>query len=288
DVRIAYVNDFNSNSLENGIIALKSAKQDNKNIVIFNESLAIKYEDANHIKWLKNLDDAIQEDRVLPFFMPMKNSVTQRIDKYEALVRIIDGDEVYTPDKFLDIAIASGKYPLITQIMIRKTFEYFKDINDIQFSINFSLSDILNEETTSVLFEHLAEYKYSENVIIELLETEEISDFVLLNKFINDVKEYNAKVAIDDFGSGYSNFNYILNLDIDIIKLDSCLIQNIFKDQNSILIVSNIVRTVKELGLRVVAERVSSKDIENILTIHDVDYLQGFHIGKPAPHILKG
>jgi len=287
DITLGYVDTFDSNVLENGIISLKSAKQDNKNILIFNDTLSIKYEDANHIKWLKKLDDAIKEDRVVPFFMPMKNTNTQKIDKYEALVRIIDGDNIYTPDKFVDIAHASGKYPIVTQTMIIKTFEYFKDISDIQFSINFALSDILNEQTTQVLFDNLKAYKYSKNVIIELLETEEISDFVLLNKFIREVKKYDASIAIDDFGSGYSNFNYILNLDIDIIKLDSCLVQNIFTDQNSAVIISNVVKIVKELGLKVVAERVESQDIENILTIHEVDYLQGFHIGKPASEILK-
>ena len=92
--------------------------------------------------------------------MPMKNTKTQKIDKYEALVRLIDSDNsIVTPDKFMDVSIASGMYPLITQTMIANTFEYFKDIEDIKFSLNFSLSDILNEQTTSLLFSSLKEYK---------------------------------------------------------------------------------------------------------------------------------
>ena len=286
DIRVGYVDQFDNSVLENGMIALKSAKKENKNIFIFNDSVAIKDEDTNHIVWLKKLDSAIKNDNLVPYFMPMKNTKTGKIDKYEALVRLKDEDNIYTPDKFIDIAIASGKYHIVTQTMIRKVFEYFQDIEDIKFSINFSLSDILNEETTSLLFRCLEQYKYSHNVIIELLETEEISDFVLLNEFINEVKKYDAKVAIDDFGSGYSNFNYILNLNIDIIKLDSCLVQNIFTDQNAAIVVSSVVRVAKELGLLVVAERVASPEIENILTIYEVDYLQGFHIGKPHFEIL--
>ena len=287
DVTVGYVDDVDSHMLENGIIALKAAKKDNKNIMIYNDSLAIKDEDSNHIIWLKKLDKAIKNDKLVPFFMPMKSTKTGKIDKYEALVRIEDEGIYYTPDRFVDIAHASGRYPILTQTMIRKTFEYFKDIEDIKFSLNFALSDIINKETTTLLFKHLEEYKSSQNVVIELLETEEISDFVLLNKFINEVKSYGASVAIDDFGSGYSNFNYILHLDIDIIKLDSCLVENIFTDENSLIVVSNIVRVAKEMGLTVVAERVATKEIENILTIHEVDYLQGFYIGKPACDIVK-
>ena len=287
DFTVGYLDVFDGHILENVNIALKAAKAANRNIMKYNEKLAIKDEDNNHIIWLKKLNDAIENDNIVPFFMPMKNTKTGYIDKYECLARIVDGNNIYTPDKFVDVALTSGKYQVLTQTMIQKTFEYFKNKKDIKFSINFALSDILNEDTTLMLFKYLAKCENSHNVIIELLETEEISDFVLLNKFINEVKKYGAKVAIDDFGSGYSNFNYILNLDVDIIKLDSCLVENVFNDQHSAVVVSNIVRVAKELGLIVVAEKVHSKEIEKILTLHEVDYLQGFYIGKPSKDILS-
>ena len=287
NVTVGYDDRVGMSTLETAGMALVTAKNTNKNLFRYNKIIAVKDEDNNHIVWLEKLNKAIEDDNLVPYFMPMKNTKTGLIDKYESLVRIIDGQEVYTPDKFVDVAIVSGQYHIVTQTMIRKTFEYFKNIDNVKFSINFSLSDIINDETTELLFKYLSEYKNSQNVIIELLETEEISDFVLLNKFINEVKQYNAKVAIDDFGSGYSNFNYILNLDVDIIKLDSCLVQNIFTDQHALVVVSNIVRVAKELKLTVVAERVADKHIEEILSVHEVDYLQGFHIGQPSPEILK-
>ena len=287
DVTIGYDDRIGICTIETADIALVAAKYNNKNIFKYNDTIAVKDEDNNHIVWLEKLNNAIEADNLVPFFMPMKNTKTGLIDKYESLVRIVEENNTYSPDKFVDVAIASGQYHIVTQTMIRKTFEYFKDINDVKFSINFSLSDIINDETTSLLFKYLDEYKNSQNVIIELLETEEISDFILLNKFINKVKKYDAKVAIDDFGSGYSNFNYILNLDVDIIKLDSSLVENIFNDQNAAVVVSNIVRVAKELDLTVVAEKVHSQEIEKILTMHEVDYLQGFHIGKPSKDILS-
>ena len=287
DVTIGHCFGSNTNALKNASLALKEAKIRKINIFQFDESIAIKDEDTYHIKWLNKLNNAMSQDHVVPYFMPIYNTKTKEIKKYEVLARIDDNQDVYTPDKFLNIAISSGKYHIITQTMIRKTFLYFQDISDVKFSINIGLSDILNEDTMQLLFENLKQYKYSSNVIIELLETEEISDFELLNNFIKKVKSYNAKIAIDDFGSGYSNFNYIMHLDIDIVKLDSSLIENMYTDQHVVVIVSNIIKTIKELGLEVVAENVYSQEIADILIEHDVDYLQGFYIGKANKDIEK-
>ena len=287
DVTIGHYFGANENALKNATLALKEAKIRKINIFEFDESIAIKDKNTHHIKWLNKLNNAINQDQIVPFFMPIFNTKTKTISKYEVLARISDNGNIYTPDKFLNIAISSGKYHIITQTIIRKTFLYFQDISDVKFSINIGLSDILNEKTMEILFECLKNYKYSSNVIIELLETEEISDFVLLNTFIKKVKSYNAKIAIDDFGSGYSNFNYIMHLDIDIVKLDSSLIENMYKDQHVIVIVSNIIKTVKELGLEVVAENVYSQEIADILTEHQVDYLQGYYIGKANKDIEK-
>jgi len=287
DLTIGYSFGTNDNVLENSRLALKEAKKRKINLFKFDKSIAIEDEDTYHIKWLTKLNSAIIEDRIVPYFMPIYNTKTKIINKYETLVRIVENDNIYTPDKFLDIAISSGKYHIITQTVIKKAFLYFKDISDTKFSINIGVSDITNNETMEILFKNLENYKYSSNVIIEILESEEIADFDLLNNFIKRVKSYDARIAIDDFGSGYSNFNYIINLDVDIVKLDSCLIENMYTDQHAVVIVSNIVKIIKELGLEVVAENVFSKEIANILTLHEVDYLQGFHIGKANKDILK-
>jgi len=287
DLTIGYAYGTNKNALENATLALKEAKKMKCNIFQFDDKISVQDEDTYHMIWLDKLNSAINNNQIVPYFMPLYHTKSKKINKYETLVRIVENGTVHTPDKFLDIAISSGKYHIITQTVIKKAFEYFKDINDIKFSINIALSDITNDETMDILFENLKNYKYSENVVIELLETEEIADFDLLNNFIQKVKKHKSKVAIDDFGSGYSNFNYIINLDIDIVKLDSSLIENMYTDQHAVVIVSNIVKIIKELGLEVVAEKVFSEEIASILTIHEIDYLQGFHIGKAEKDILK-
>ncbi|PKN14571.1 MAG: hypothetical protein CVU67_04970, partial [Deltaproteobacteria bacterium HGW-Deltaproteobacteria-24] len=177
-------------------------------------------------------------------------------------------------------------YHKITEIMMRKTFEYFSHKPHIEFSINYSIDDILNVETTNLLFELLENYGIGNRVIIELLETEEINNFEILNNFITRVKKYKARVAIDDFGSGYSNFSYIINMNVDFLKIDSSLVENIDTCKDSLKVVKTIILFAKEIGLKTIAEKVHSQNIETILIDLGVDYVQGYHIGKPAAEIL--
>src|SRR5690606_18991692 len=99
-----------------------------------------------------------------------------------------------TPIEFLEVSKKAKLYPKITEIMMRKSFEYFSKKPNIEFSINYSIDDILNMETTNLLFELLENYNIGNQVIIELLETEEINNFEILNNFITRVKKYKARI----------------------------------------------------------------------------------------------
>ena len=286
-VVLGFISKNKNKIIEKTELALDKAKKLNKCLLEYDNSLDLEDEYMQNMIWIQKIEDALDSDEVIPFFQPMKTTTTGKIVKYETLMRIVNEDHIYTPDFFIDASQKANLYPYLTQRMIKKVFEYFTNKNtSVKFSLNFALDDITNKTTTTMLFKYLSEYKYSSSVVIELLETQEISDFDALNDFINEVKTYGAKVAIDDFGSGYSNFNYILNLNVDIVKLDSSLIENIDKDKNAYLVVQSIVKVAKSLNLEVVAEKVHSQDIEDILTKLNIDYLQGYHIGLPQKDIL--
>ncbi|WP_133121137.1 EAL domain-containing protein, partial [Malaciobacter halophilus] len=137
----------------------------------------------------------------------------------------------------------------------------------------------------SYLFEMIEKYNINERLTIELLESEELNHFEIIDKFIKRLKKYQVQIAIDDFGSGYSNFAYIIKLDIDYLKIDSSLIENIHKDKQALKIVKSIISFAKQLDIKVVAEKVHNQEIYNILTDLKVDYLQGYYISKPKPTI---
>jgi len=286
-IHIGFIVNDSIRSLEKAELALELAKKTKTDIVKYDDSFRLEDEYMQHMVWSNKIEEALQSNNIVPYFQPMKSPKENKIVKYETLMRLKDADMVYTPDYFIHIAQNANLYSQLTQQLIDSTFKYFTSKNtSIKFSLNFALEDITNSDTIKLLFKHLDQYKYSSSVVIELLETQEISDFDALNEFINQVKSYGAKIAIDDFGSGYSNFNYILNLNIDIIKLDSSLVENLDKDENSLKVVKSIINVVQSLNLEVVAEKVHSQAIEDILTELGVDYLQGYHIGKPEPEIL--
>ena len=149
-------------------------------------------------------------------------------------------------------------------------------------SINLSALDIekpLTRKKLHALLETNA--KDAHRIVFELLEDEQIKDFELIKEFIRDIKSYGAKIAIDDFGAGYSNFERLLNYQPDILKIDGSLVKNIETNSYSLSVVKTIVAFAKEQNIKIIAEYVENENIYNILYSLGVDYSQGYYFGKP-------
>ena len=272
---------FESNDiLTKADMALRYAKENKKSLIIYNNSLDMSAKIDENNKGLSLLKDAFSRDAVIPFFQPIYNVKSKKIEKYESLVRIVNDDEIIAPYKFLDIAVKSKLYPRITKIMIEKTFEFFKE-SSYEFSINLSINDITDAKTSKFIFEKLKEFNEPERIVFELLETDRVENYEQLKEFIKELKKYGVKVAIDDFGSGYSNFSHILELHIDYLKIDASLVKYITTDENSKKITNTIINFASDLGVKTIAEYVEDKESLELLTQMGVDYIQGYYIGKP-------
>jgi len=108
-----------------------------------------------------------------------------------------------------------------------------------------------------------------------------IEDFNSIEDFIIKVKSHGVHIAIDDFGSGYSNFEYLVKLHTDILKIDGSLIKDIHVNKNNYHIVKHIAKLAKELGIETVAEFVSSEKVNQVVKELDIDMAQGYLYGKP-------
>jgi EAL domain-containing protein (putative c-di-GMP-specific phosphodiesterase class I) len=241
---------------------------------------------AYNMEWIKRIKEAIEEDRIVCYYQPIFNNATQQINKYESLVRIIDRDgQPISPFFFLEIAKKAKLYEQISKIIIDKTLETFKKVPDMEFSLNLTVDDILSEKITNYIYQRLESYPNPSRVVFEITESQEVSDYKIINKFIKYVKQYNVKIAIDDFGSGYANFEHILNIDADYIKIDGSLIKNIDTDKNAYIITEAIINFSKKLGRKTIAEFIHNKAIFNIVKELGADYSQGFYLGVPAKYI---
>ncbi|MCK5111026.1 MAG: EAL domain-containing protein [Arcobacteraceae bacterium] len=268
--------------LKSANYALSYAKQKRLPYAIYSKELNLYERVKDNMKWTKIIKKAIKNDKVVPFFQPIK--LKNGKVKYESLIRIIDNDKVISPYFFLEIAKKAGYYTALTKIMIEKSFKAFEHREE-NFSINFSFEDISNNATIYFLIEKIKQYKIQNRLIIEILESESIDDFEILQVFISTMKKLGVKIAIDDFGSGYSNFHYLLKMEPDFIKIDGSIIKNIDKNEGSYKITQTIVEFANKLGTETIAEYIHSKEVYEKTKELGVDAFQGFYLGEPSSEI---
>jgi len=271
--------------LENAKYGLKEAIESKKSLICSKD-----YAQKEQVKALKNLriiqmvKDAINSENIVTYFQPIINNKTKEVEKYESLVRLIDTNgEIVSPYVFIDLIKKGRYYPLVTNLVLEKSFASLKDTS-CEISINLSVLDIEKMETRERIFTLIEEYKEdAHRIVFELLEDENAKDFNTIKEFITDVKYKGVKIAIDDFGSGYSNFERLIEFQPDILKIDASLIKNIETDMYSKTVVETIKSFAAKQNIQTVAEFVSSANIYNIVKDIGIDYSQGYHFGKPEP-----
>ncbi len=260
--------------------ALHCAKKEYAHFMFYDSSY-YKSELLN-MHLLEIIKDNIVNKKVEPYLQAISCNKTSKIIKYEALMRIFDKKgKVITPINFIE---KSKQYRLYTQLMIiliEKVISYIKEYK-IHISINLAFSDILNPLVKNNIISKLKGTDIGKYLTIEILESEKINNFDMVNEFIQELKKYNVKIAIDDFGTGFSNYEHILKLNIDYIKIDGSLIKRIDEKIYKNLIKS-IVYFCKEQEIKVIAEFVSNLKISRYVKSLDIDYSQGYYISKAVP-----
>ncbi|QOG12534.1 EAL domain-containing protein [Arcobacter sp. FWKO B] len=279
---------LNNEVLKDADIALKTAKKLGIVMVEFDESIQTEANQyKNNILWAHKLKAAIKDDRIVPYYQPIYNNQTQKIEKYEVLMRLIEDNRPISPWFFLDIAKKTKLYKKLTKIMIEKSFEYFSD-KDYEFSINLTAEDIESSEIKEFIINKLKQYpNIVDKIVFEIVESEGFKDFDNVIEFIKEAKINGCKIAIDDFGTGYSNFEYLLKLKADYVKIDGSLIKHINQDKNAFEVVKIIVQFAKSQNMRTIAEFVSNKEIQDMIYELGVDYSQGYFIAEPNPEIIS-
>jgi EAL domain-containing protein (putative c-di-GMP-specific phosphodiesterase class I) len=262
--------------------ALVRAKSTNKALVLNDAKLTEELEQTNILKkqLTKIVNNAIKNENILPYYQPIFCNKTKKIVKYECLVRIETEDGgIISPEDFIDISKKLRKYEFLTQQMITKTFKRFKK-EDCKFSINLSIEDIENTNTRKFIINQLKSYSNSHNVIFEILEDEDLYKHEdIFYDFVKDVKEHGCEIAIDDFGTGFSNFRNLLKMEIDYIKIDGTIIQDI-TNEKVFTVLQNIVNLAKVLNAKTIAEYVCTKEIQEKVMSSDIDFSQGWFFGK--------
>jgi len=234
---------------------------------------------------VRKIREALHEDRIVPFYQPILNNHTGRVEKFEALVRMIDEDgTVIPPGKFLEISQRMGYYPQITRRVVEKTLFDFRDL-PFEISINLSLEDFESEEIKKFLLSYIEGGSGVEpsRLVFEVLETESIPDYQIFMEFLKRLKERGCRLAIDDFGTGYSNLERLLELGVDFLKIDASIIRRLPEDETARVLTEAIVTFSRKVGIKTIAEFVSEERIFRLVKELGIDYSQGYFIGQPEP-----
>jgi diguanylate cyclase (GGDEF)-like protein/PAS domain S-box-containing protein len=266
-------------------IALCEAKNRKVKIKEYDNTMKNIEEFKNNLQWVEKLNIAIKEDRIVPYFQPIYNYKTKKIDKYEALMRLIEDNKVVYPNEYLDIAKKTKLYPELTYKMVEKVITKFST-NNLEFSINLCIEDLMNEDLISFISDYAEQKNVFNRMVLEIVESEEIDDSDSVSKVIKKFKEKGVRVAIDDFGSGYSNYEYLISLHADYIKIDGSITKFVLEDERTKDVIKSIVEFAKKSNMKVIAEYVSSKEIDECLKEIGVDYAQGYYYGKAEKDLI--
>lgn len=243
----------------------------------------------NLIYWKEKIEQALLDDRFILYFQPIMDVRNKTITHYEVLLRMLDEDgTVLTPAAFISAAEHTGLIHAIDHMVLRKAIaqaaEIFHRGRRICFSINLSALAFNDPELLPVMAEMLAEHDADPtSFIFEITETAALADLNAARKLMESIRALGCSFALDDFGVGFSSFYYIRQLPIDYVKIDGSFIQNLADNPDDQILVKALCDVAKGFGKKTTAEFVENAATLTLLEKMQVDYAQGYHIGRPAP-----
>ncbi len=255
-------------------------------VVFKNDSEYVKTQ-RETLYWVQTVKDALQNDRVMSYYQPIYNNETGKVEKYEALCRILDQNgKVLSASSFINSAALAGLMTKISRVMIDKAFKHFQT-NSYAFSLNVSSQDF-NEGYLEEFLQYKCDY-YNvspQRVYIEVVESVSMNE---TDDTLNQIKRLRAKgfnITIDDFGIEQSVFSRLLRMEAKTIKIDSSFIENLDTNLSNQMIVENIVAFANRIGAQTIAEFVNTKQVYEKVCELGINYSQGYYIGKPSSSIV--
>lgn len=265
------------------ITALHEAKHLKENYRLYKKNREKEVEYTKNAALTTRVLQGILRDEVTPFYQPIVSLKSGEIHKKEALVRIVNEDgTILSAYDVLRIAKLTNQYRDLTGLLISRVLDDLSRHSD-SVSINLSYDDLQDRKGSNFILSMIQDSGFGHRITVEITESENQKNFDLVRKFIYDLRNLGCTVAIDDFGSGYSNFINIVQLEADYLKIDGSLIQYLLTDDRSRRVVQFVVDFCGQNNMRTIAEFVSSEELMEKTRQMGIDFAQGYYFGKPEP-----
>jgi diguanylate cyclase (GGDEF)-like protein len=266
-------------------IAMYDAKQSHKPFKFYEDG-----RDAVHLYRLSLLNDlrrAIGSEELELYYQPSLDLDQRKVHHVEALLRWTHPQHgAISPVDFIPLAEQSGLIRTITDWVMHEAIRQCAAWNDmgldVSVAINLSAVDLSSGYLPDLLATHLGRYGVdSQRLTLEITETAVMRDAANSLEVLNRLKACGVQLAIDDFGTGYSSLSHLKRLPVDVLKIDKSFVMDMARDEDDAVIVRSTIELAHNMGLRVVAEGVESKEAMSMLTELHCDSVQGYLVSLP-------
>ncbi len=271
-------------------MAMYRAKEQGRNrFCVYSPEESTLEAPEQRIDWLRLVREALETDGFILYAQPILDLKTDKIIRYEILLRLLDRDGgIIPPGAFLDIAEQFGLSGDIDRWVLSKATEILSNAEimkkGISFAINLSPRTMTDQEFLALISDMPSVSVIGPvRLVMEITETAAIYNIHVAKDFLRTLRGQGYEFALDDFGMGFSSFYQLKNLDVDYLKIDGSFIRNLSHDPVDKHLVLAMVHLARSLGKQTIAEFVEDQEILDILREIGVDCAQGFHIGRPRP-----
>jgi diguanylate cyclase (GGDEF)-like protein len=244
---------------------------------------------AARFTWAERLRRALEQDEFELFAQPVLDLASDTVHTHEILLRLRGDDrELITPAQFLPSAERLGLMTAIDRWVvsnsIRQLAPWLRSDSRRRIEINLSGNSIGDAELPVLIADELAASQLDpQSLIFEVTETATIANMAEAKKFAATITALGCRFALDDFGTGFGSFYYLKHLPVDYLKIDGDFISDLPENETDQLIVKSIVDIARGTGKLTIAEFVADRHILSWVRELGVDFVQGYHIGRPVP-----
>lgn len=268
------------------LLLFQYARQLEQDYVLIDETIAENLYREQNIK--RMLIDAIREDRVEVFYQPIYSTHKNSFVSAEALVRIRDeAGEIIPPGVFIEVAEHTGLIMRLGEVVFEKVCRLIQEKNPMQYGIeyievNLSVIQCGYENLASSYIKIMEKYQIPPDAInLEITETASLNEKRTLLANMYELREYGVTFSLDDFGTGQSNLNYIVDMPVDIVKFDKDMIQSYFDNDKAKFVMDAAMHMIHGLDLRIVSEGIETKEQYATMEQLGISYIQGYYFSKP-------
>jgi len=230
---------------------------------------------------------AINERRIVPFFQPILDIAHNRIAGYEVLSRLEQDGTQLEAARFIEYAEKAGAIHRLDTMVMEQALRKLAESGFAGYLfVNLSPRALAVADFLAVLKTTVANAGIDPaQVVFEITERDTVRNIAILERMVNELKLDGFKLAIDDFGSGFSSFQYLRRLPVDFVKIEGDFVVNILNNERDRAFVQTIWRLAADLKIQVVAEHVEDAEVLAELKRIGIEYAQGYYVGRPGSAI---